>query len=392
MKILLITDHHHPLGGAERHFFDLKKRLQQHHIEVLSVGFATLAENGCDYIVLKKSRSKLRKFLWQHLFHFGVYNRLRKIIKRYQPDVIHLHNVKESSFSVLKAIQPYPVVQTIHDYSVVCPTGWNLHQDLKPCETGMRRQCFWKHHTKFNYFTYVAVAFSHYRLKYQLQKSVNAFISPSPLLTHYLLLNRFKNVETIPPFISQSSQSLELMKPYHFLYVGQLAQHKGVNQLLDEFAIAASAQTNLQLTLVGEGPELNSLKVKIETLKLNENVHLVGWQNELSHFYAQCQAVIFPSMGLESFGLVITEAMCASRPVIATHRGHSPTLITDQVTGLLYDPLIPGELAKCILRLARQPAFSKKLGEAAYKEVKKISNNDAILHQILLCYEKVITK
>src|SRR5580658_4900201 len=122
MRILLITDNHTPTGGAENYFFDLKDRLKKMPgIEVFSMGFGPIKIYGHDYYVLKGLKSKIFRLLWQVIIHPVVYFKLRRQISEFQPDVIHIHNIKQYAASLLKAIKPYPVVQTIHDYGVICP-------------------------------------------------------------------------------------------------------------------------------------------------------------------------------------------------------------------------------------------------------------------------------
>src|SRR5688572_14039445 len=157
MRILLITDTHNITGGAEKYFFDLKERLANTPgITVYSIGFGSKAI-GSNFFVLPGLKSKIAKLFFQLIFHPNIFFALRKQIREFNPDVIHLHNVKQYTCSVLKAIKPYPVVQTIHDFTLICPTGLNLHKDQKVCETGLRRRCFWQHQTKYNKLTYLGV-------------------------------------------------------------------------------------------------------------------------------------------------------------------------------------------------------------------------------------------
>ncbi len=392
MRILLITDHHEPTGGAERHFFELKSRLQQSpDLQVCSLGFAEQPTETKDAIILKRPATRAAQFLSRFFFYPFLYLRLRKHIAAFKPDVIHLHNIKVYTRTLLRVLKDYPLVQTVHDYTVICPTGWNVHRDLSPCLTGVRRKCFWQHQTKFSKPLYLAAAFSQQQLKYQLQKTVKQFIAPSPLLADYLRANHFHAVTTIAPFIEhhhpfpQSS-----IKPFHFLYAGQLAAHKGIHHLLREFAKAVTEQPNLFLTLIGEGNLREELKQYADSLGIHEHLRWLGWQQDLSFYYAEAVAVIFPSIGMESFGLVMTESMSRARPVIATNRGHAPCLVRQEQTGLLYDPLQEGALARCMIKLANQPEFAQQLGENAYQHIRQVMDNELILKQHLQCYQTAI--
>src|SRR5689334_515856 len=117
MKVLLITDNHTPGGGAENYFFELKNRLKKMPgIEVRSLGFGTAESSGKDFFVLKALKSNMAKFVWRMIPNPIVYFKLRKHIRKIQPDVIHIHNIKQYSNTLLRVIKPYHVVQTMHDF------------------------------------------------------------------------------------------------------------------------------------------------------------------------------------------------------------------------------------------------------------------------------------
>ena len=88
------------------------------------------------------------------------------------PEIIHLHNINKYTFSLLFALRGYKVVQTVHDYSLICPTIWNVHNDLKPCPTGITRFCFWDHKRGNNIFVYLSVLYFNFkRNKFQTNKN-----------------------------------------------------------------------------------------------------------------------------------------------------------------------------------------------------------------------------
>src|SRR5689334_11479181 len=121
MKILLLTDHHSPQGGgAEKQFFALKELLKnQPDITVYSLGFGLKKAQGDDFIVLKETSSKMLRQLWRMFTNPVKYLQLRQCIKKINPDIIHLHNIKKYTPALLKAIKGYPAIQTVHDFSPI---------------------------------------------------------------------------------------------------------------------------------------------------------------------------------------------------------------------------------------------------------------------------------
>src|SRR5262245_40107919 len=201
MRILLITDNYTPSGGAENYFFDLKDRLKtQPGFDVYSLGFGPQKMAGKDFLILKSARSNLAKLIWRILFHPLMYFKLRSYIRKINPDIIHIHNIKQYTITLLHAIKPYPVVQTIHDFSYICPTAQNIHKDLTPCPSGFQRTCFWQHQVKYNKLIYLCLSYIFLKTRKISQKIVKKFIAPSPLLVDYLKKNQFQDVTFIPPF------------------------------------------------------------------------------------------------------------------------------------------------------------------------------------------------
>ncbi len=392
MKILLITDQHSPHGGgAEKQFFTLKELLKnQPDITVWSLGFGPKAIEGNDFIILKETRSKCLRQFWRMFVHPLKYLELHRCIKRINPDIIHLHNIKKYTPALLKAIRGYPAIQTVHDFSVICPTQWNVHQNLQPCQTGFSWRCFWQHRRDYNVLSYLALVFSFLRMRKLLKKSVTQFITPSPFLTDYLTKNHFQNASFIFPFHSKyPSSTHEEPQENHFLFLGQLEKQKGIHVLLEEFHLAVQKNNRLKLTIAGKGSQKNDLKEKIKQWHLENNVELIDWCPHPEKLYEQCSAVIFSSIGLESFGLVITEAMAHKRAVLASNRGPAQWLVDHEKTGLSFDPLQKGELASQMLKLSAHNA--KTLGENAYQKWNTFSKNAEGLEQILEKYYQLQT-
>lgn len=388
MRILLITDNHTPTGGAEHYFFDLKKRLKQvADLEVYSLGFGTESQAGDDFYVLKGNRSKAAQWIWQIIFHPFVYFKLRRYLIKIRPDIIHLHNIKQYSASLLHAIKSYPVVQTIHDYGAVCPVAYNIHKDNQACETGFKKACFWQHHVKHSLVIYLARVFSFFNLRRKQQKIIKKFFAPSPLLVDYLKKNQFHDAIYIAPFKKEAHPySFNKINPYHFLFAGNLGTHKGVYLLLEEFALAHQKNPQLTLTLAGTGQEEGHLRKRIHEMGLTNPIFFTGWKSNLDSEYEHCAAVIFPSLWMEAFGLVITEAMSYARPVIGTNRGSPAWLIQDKETGFIFDPLIKGDLAQKLLQIAGNSELIQRLGQQGRDKLETFIDNEKILEQIIKHY------
>lgn len=389
MKILLITDtHSESAGGAEKHFFTLKNALKkQAGLTVFSLGFGEKAESGPDFEIVKSSSSLPIRQWWRMFFSPAKYQELKQVIENFSPDIIHLHNVRTYTVSLLKAVMPYPVIQTVHDYTSICPTGWNVHNTLQVCPTGLNALCWREHQRGKNFLLYLAHLFAFYKRKTLLKKTVKKFMAPSPLLVTYLEKNNFKNAIYIPPFHPENSTIDRNNKKMNcFMYIGQLEKHKGIDILIDEFALACQHNQNLILKIAGKGSLKKSLEQKVQQLKLENNIFFCGWVNP-QELFQECIALIFPSIGLEAFGLVMTEAMANARAIIGSDRGPTAWLIDDKKTGLLFNPFKQYDLAEKILLLAVDKQMAANLGNNGYEKLKTFMSNQEIVDAIIQQYE-----
>ena len=111
-------------------------------------------------------------------------------------------------------------------------------------------------------------------------------------------------------------------KKYSFLSVGSLRPIKNFPLLIKAFSIAFSSNENVELRIVGEGPQREELQALINEYKLEQQVFLLGGMNrkDLYEEYKKCNCFILLSQN-ETFGVSYREAMAVGRPVISSNNG-----------------------------------------------------------------------
>ena len=134
----------------------------------------------------------------------------------------------------------------------------------------------------------------------------------------------------------------------HLLFVGRLDRQKGLDVLLEAYAMARRERPDLRLHIVGA-------KVRDDggEIPLPEGATLAGWvaPERLDDWYASADAVVVPSRW-EGFGLVVAEALRNGTPALVSTRGALPTLIDEGKTGHAFD-LDAGILAHRLATLDR---------------------------------------
>ena len=152
--------------------------------------------------------------------------------------------------------------------------------------------------------------------------------------------------------------------------VGRLSPEKGHAGLLDAFAHVAPEVPDLQLVLVGDGPESAELRSIAKKLGVSERVTFAGrlGEDDTIGEIARSQMLVLPSF-MEGLPIVLMEAMAVGTPVIASHVAGIPELVKDGESGLLFTPSDWRELACCIRRLASEKELRDVLAAGGRKRV-----------------------
>ena len=97
--------------------------------------------------------------------------------------------------------------------------------------------------------------------------------------------------------------------------------------------------------------------------------------------------LIFPSLAYEAFGLTIMEALAVGLPVIASNHGAAAELICDGVTGMLFDPGAPADLAAAVVRALDVPDGLRGMRGACRKAFLGCFTAEANYQMLLRVYE-----
>jgi glycosyltransferase involved in cell wall biosynthesis len=112
---------------------------------------------------------------------------------------------------------------------------------------------------------------------------------------------------------------------------------------------------------------------------------------ELAEVYAACDVFIYPSSA-SPWGLVVTEAMAAAKPVIVSRQVGTSEIIQDYVNGIVIDRAKPEEIAKHIEMLIDNPKLCKKLGENAYEYVKNNLSWERYAKKVESVFQEAISR
>jgi len=155
------------------------------------------------------------------------------------------------------------------------------------------------------------------------------------------------------------------------LTVRRLVYKNGVDTLIEGANMALGKNPKIIFLVVGKGPDLNSVQIKIRQLGIENNFRLTGFvkDEDLPFYYNTADFFALPSKSGEGLPLVALEAMACGLPVIATNVGGIREILMEDY-GKLVPSNQPEQLAKAILEFSHIDWSSRKLELRAIMEEK----------------------
>jgi len=400
MKIIFANNYYYIRGGAERVFFDEMQILREkgHYVLPFSRHFSQNIENlkyfapPIDYenVPIYKRPFAAFSLIYSPTCarYFG------KLLDRELPDIVHGHNIYgRLTTSIIHAAKKrnIPVVLTLHDYKLICPSYLMLREG-KICELCKGKRfyyCLLKRchkdsffasavytvETYFNFFTkkYDWVRFFICPSKFLLQKCIEGGISEHKLV----YVPNFIRVEEFKPLYDNKG---------YILFVGRLSKEKGILTLLK-----AVQDIDVELKVVGDGPIRRVCERFIKENNI-KNVSFEGYKSgdELKNLYRNAIFVVFPSEWYENAPMSVLESFAYGKPVVGANIGGVPEMVKNGETGLLFTPGDHRELREKIIYLLKQPSFVNKLGQKARRVVEQKYNAERHYENLIRVYTKVL--
>jgi glycosyltransferase involved in cell wall biosynthesis len=294
---------------------------------------------------------------WSH----RSYKKLRKVLRQSSPDVMHVHNtfpLLSPSVYWAAAMEGVPVVQTLHNYRLVCANGL-LMRDLKPCELcvgrvplpALRYKCYRGSVPATG--AVVAMQGAHRILGTYVRK-VDAHIALTEFARSVMVRSGLpaESVHVKPNFVPDPSSSLSpsLKRKKQVVFVGRLAFEKGVDMLLE--AWERLKISGFELIIAGDGPDRAGLERRFADLP---GLVWRGWVDraEVLREIAQSSYLIMSSRWYEGFPMALVEALSVGTPVIAPNHAAVPEIVTSGSNGLLFAPGSVEDLARVLNQALR---------------------------------------
>ncbi len=366
MKIVLLAD------PSSIHTIRWANGLAGKGISVLVCGLNAFDENSYHKNVIVKSFA-LSKNIFQKpdgnfskIVYLKIIPGLKKIIREYQPDILHAHYA--SSYGFIGALTNFhPFIVSVWGSDIFSfPTKSFLHEKI---------------------------------IKYTLHKS-DRILSTSKIMAEKIKQYVNQNIDITPFGID-----LELFKPKEVesiftkedIVIGtikSLETKYGIDYLIKAFKILTDKYPTLPLKLliVGGGTLEENLKEKVVELKISRNTIFTGSINhsEIPNYHNMID--VFVALSLEeseSFGVSVIEASASGKPVVVTNIGGLPEVVEENVTGIIVKPSDEIDAAKGIEKLILNAQLRNQLGLQGRERVKTLYNWNENVKQMIEIYKDV---
>ncbi len=281
------------------------------------------------------------------------YKRVGAQLRSKPYDVMHVHNYfplfSPSVYYAARA-QNVPVVQTLHNFRLMCPSGM-FYRDGKSCEDclgkafpwpAVRHKCY-----RDNALASAAVGgmVAAHRLAGTWRNLVDTYIALSEFgRNKYITAGLPADKVVIKPNFLARTPDPGTGSGGYAVFVGRVCEEKGVDTLLEAWR---SLGQRIPLKIVGDGPYLEAAAAQARDM---ENVELLGWQDSeaVYRLVGDARFIVMPSRLYEGQPVVVIEAFAMGTPVVISRSGPLQELVEDEVTGRLFEPGNARDLAEKI--------------------------------------------
>jgi len=302
------------------------------------------------------------------------FTKIKKLLTELKPDLVHFHNI----FPILSPsvyfacnIAKIPVVQTLHNYRLLCPSALFFRQGktcLKCLDLGfpwpaIRHACY-----RNSYGASIAVVamLLVHRWLSSWKKQVDCYIALSEFSRQKFIQGGVpKKKIMVKPNFTEIDPDVKIAENEYALFIGRISAEKGIDVLLRAWQKCGSRQ----LLIFGKGPLEAEVQEAIRNCALTA-ITMKGQtsRREVITAINQSQFVIVPSLCFENFPLVIIEAFACGVPVIASRLGAIAEIVQDQKTGLLFTAGDAEDLSVKLLWAWDHPIEMSVMGRAARSE------------------------
>lgn len=364
--VFVITDY--PYGGAQTQVIDLAIRLKGRGWQVGVISIMTpeapplikmLEDAGIPWKTLGVTKGKVSP---------SIFLNMRRILKEWQPTVVHSHMVHANIFTRLaRLISPMPIL--------IC-TAHNINEGGRVRMLAYRLTDFLCEHT-----TNVSIA--------AVERYIDIKAAPKNKISFIPNGIDFSRFQQKPETRTALRSSLSLEQAFVWLAVGRLEAQKDYPNMLQAFKTMSEHH---RLLIVGEGPLLASLQELAKSLDIDSRVSFLGRRTDVADLMNAADAYLMSS-AYEGLPMVLLEAAASELPMVATDVGGNREIVLDTQNGYLVAAQNSEALAKAMQRLSSFEAPQRQaMGKRGREHVVATYDLEHVVSQWETLYFKWMAK
>jgi glycosyltransferase involved in cell wall biosynthesis len=311
--------------------------------------------------------------------HNTVWSRASKteftsILSKFRPDIVHVHNTFATiSPSIYFACKEgnVPVVQTLHNYRLVCPAA-TLFRNGKLCHEcvghspfrGVLHGCY---HKSRGQTAVVSAMLETHKLLGTWQNLIHTYIALTVFAREKFVEGGLPASKIVikPNFLDVDPGPKQGVGDYA-LFLGRFSPEKGVSTLSESWEILPR---NIPLVCVGDGPLRAELEQRACAAGLT-NISFLGQksQEEVMVLLKGARFLVLPSEWPEQFPLVVVEAFGCGLPVVCSNAPSLDSIVLDGVTGLIFRAADREDLCEKVQFAWEHPDLMFQYGQNARQE------------------------
>jgi glycosyltransferase involved in cell wall biosynthesis len=323
---------------------------------------------------------------------------LRALINRERPHVAHFHNtflmISPSAYRVCQEMS-IPVVQTLHNYRLLCPRA-DFFRNGHICEECLGKTPAWPgivygcYRSSRAQTALVATMLAVHRWLKTWGEQVDAYIALTEFARQKFIQGGLpaEKIELKPNFVHPDPGRREDVGDYA-LFVGRFSPEEKLLTLLK----AWKKLGGIPLKLAGDRPQKGDIYQFVRGFG-SERVEFLGRRSRDQVFALMKNAylLIFPSEWYETFGLVLVEAFACGVPVVAARLGAMAEIVEDGRTGLFFTPGDPDDLSGKVEWAFAHPQEMAQMGRRARQEFETKYTADRNREALLSIYRLAIDR
>jgi glycosyltransferase involved in cell wall biosynthesis len=388
MRVLLCHVSYRQAGGEDMVYGNEYRLLQEHGITVIPFVRSNkdINESG-----LLGQLALARNAAWSDQAYKDISDEIRKN----RPNIAHFHNtfplLSPSVYAACQA-QGIPVVQTLHNYRLICPGGI-LERAGHVCEDcvgtslwpALRHRCY---RDSLPATAAVVWMLARNRKRGTYRKQVDQYLALTRFAADRLIDGGLpaERVAIKPNFLPDPPLHPGTGDGNYAVYVGRLSREKGLHTLLS----AWRQVRNLPLRIIGDGPLRSELEQRVQQEHLD--VEFLGFRThpDVLDQVAQATVQVTPSECYEGFPMTVLEAYACGTPVLASRLGSLEEIVIEGETGLKFKPGDADDLKNTILRLQGDPDLLGSLRRGARQQFLNHYTADRNFQTLMTIYERVL--